>query len=43
MLRARESSNPTPFFEFPAEVRTVIYTTNAVESLHMSLRNVMFY
>jgi len=26
-----------PFFEFPAEVRKVIYTTNAVESLHMRL------
>ena len=24
-----------PFFEFPAEVRKVIYTTNAVESLKM--------
>jgi len=30
-----------PFFEFPAEVRRVIYTTNAVESLHMSLRKVI--
>jgi putative transposase len=29
-----------PFFAFPREVRTVIYTTNAVESLHMSLRKV---
>jgi putative transposase len=28
----------TPFFAFPAEVRKVIYTTNAVESLNMSLR-----
>jgi putative transposase len=27
-----------PFFQFPAEIRRVIYTTNAVESLHMSLR-----
>jgi putative transposase len=27
-----------PFFAFPAEVRKVIYTTNAVESLNMSLR-----
>lgn len=24
-----------PFFEFPPEVRRVIYTTNAVESLHI--------
>jgi putative transposase len=30
-----------PFFEFPAEVRKVIYTTNAVESLHMSLRKIL--
>lgn len=27
-----------PFFSFPAEVRRVVYTTNAVESLHSSLR-----
>jgi putative transposase len=27
-----------PFFQFPAEVRKIIYTTNAVESLNMSLR-----
>ena len=27
-----------PFFQFPPEIRKVIYTTNAVESLHMSLR-----
>ena len=31
----------TPFFEFPAEVRKMIYTTNAVESLHMSLRKII--
>jgi putative transposase len=30
-----------PFFAFPEEVRKVIYTTNAVESLHMSLRKVI--
>jgi transposase-like protein len=30
-----------PFFEFPAEVRRVVYTTNAVESLHMSLRKII--
>ena len=29
-----------PFFAFPEEVRKVVYTTNAVESLHMSLRKV---
>jgi putative transposase len=26
----------TPFFDFPIEVRRIIYTTNAVESLHMA-------
>jgi putative transposase len=31
----------TPFFQFPAEVRRAIYTTNAVESLHMSLRKII--
>jgi putative transposase len=30
-----------PFFAFPAEIRKVIYTTNAVESLNMSLRKVL--
>ena len=29
-----------PFFAFPAEIRRVIYTTNAIESLHMTLRKV---
>lgn len=29
-----------PFFAFPPDIRRVIYTTNAVESLHMSLRKV---
>ena len=31
----------TPFFDFPPEVRRVMYTTNAVESLHMSLRKII--
>ena len=31
----------TPFFEFPAEVRRMIHTTNAVESLNMSLRKII--
>jgi putative transposase len=30
-----------PFFAFPIEVRKVVYTTNAVESLHMSLRKII--
>jgi putative transposase len=29
-----------PFFAFPAEIRKVIYTTNAIESLNMVLRKV---
>jgi putative transposase len=31
----------TPFFSFPADIRRVIYTTNAVESLNMSLRKII--
>jgi putative transposase len=27
-----------PFFQFPPEIRTIVYTTNAIESLNMSLR-----
>lgn len=30
--------NIIPFFQFPPELRKVIYTTNAIESLNMSLR-----
>jgi len=29
-----------PFFSYPADIRKVIYTTNAIESLNMSLRKV---
>jgi putative transposase len=29
-----------PFFDFPPEIRRVIYTTNAIESLNMTLRKV---
>lgn len=31
----------TRFFAYPADIRKVIYTTNAVESLNMSLRKVI--
>lgn len=31
-------ANIIPFFQFPPEIRKVIYTTNAIESLNMSLR-----
>jgi len=30
----------TPFFAYPPDIRKVIYTTNAIESLNMSLRKV---
>lgn len=40
-LWERNWENVTPFFAFPAEIRRVIYTTNAVESLNMSLRKVI--
>ena len=32
---------PTPFYSYPPEVRKIIYTTNAIESLHMQLRKVL--
>jgi putative transposase len=31
----------TPFFAYPKEIRKIIYTTNAIESLHMQLRKVL--
>ena len=30
----------TPFFYYPPEIRKIIYTTNAIESVNMSLRKV---
>ncbi len=30
----------TPFFDYPPEIRKVIYTTNAIESVNMSLRKI---
>ncbi len=30
-----------PFFNYPADIRKVLYTTNAIESLNMSLRKVL--
>ena len=29
-----------PFFDYPQEIRKVIYTTNAIESVDMSLRKI---
>lgn len=34
-------ANITPFFNYPADIRRVIYTTNAIESLNMTLRKVL--
>lgn len=31
----------TPFFQYPPEIRRIIYTTNAVEALHRSLRKII--
>lgn len=33
-------SNLATYFEYPGEIRTIIYTTNAVESLHRQFRKV---
>ena len=30
-----------PFFDYPPEIRKVIYTTNAIESINMSLRKII--
>jgi hypothetical protein len=30
-----------PFFAYPLEIQKIIYTTNAIESLHMQLRKVL--
>jgi putative transposase len=40
-LWRRQWPQVIPFFAFPAEIRRVIYTTNAVESLNMSLRKAL--
>lgn len=33
--------NITPFFDYPEDIRRAIYTTNAIESLNMTLRKVI--
>jgi putative transposase len=40
-LWRRQWQQAIPFFAFPVEIRKVIYTTNAVESLNMSLRKAL--
>src|SRR5882672_13772 len=37
----RNGEHLTPFFAYPADIRKVIYTTNAIESLNMSLRKII--
>ena len=37
----RHWENVTPFFGYPPEIRKVIYTTNAIESMNMTLRKVI--
>lgn len=37
----RHWENIIPFFAYPCEIRKVIYTTNAIESLNMTLRKVL--
>ena len=37
----RHWENIIPFFDYPPEIRKVIYTTNAIESLNRSLRKVL--
>jgi putative transposase len=36
----RNWARVVPFFDFPEDIRRIIYTTNAIESLHMTLRKV---
>ena len=37
----RDWERLTVFFDYPPEIRKVIYTTNAIESLNYSLRRVL--
>ena len=37
----RQWTQVIPFFAYPTEVRKIIYTTNAIESLHMQLRKIV--
>ncbi len=40
-LWRRQWEQVIPFFAYPPEVRKIIYTTNAIESLHMQLRKIV--
>jgi putative transposase len=37
----RQWQQVIPFFAYPPELRKIIYTTNAIESLHMQLRKIV--
>jgi hypothetical protein len=37
----RQWEQVIPFFAYPPEVRKIIYTTNAIESMHMQLRKII--
>lgn len=37
----RQWTQVIPFFAYPPDVRRIIYTTNAIESLHMQLRKIV--
>jgi putative transposase len=37
----RQWTQVIPFFAYPPQVRRIIYTTNAIESLHMRLRKIV--
>jgi putative transposase len=40
-LWRRNWERVVPFFACPAEIRKVIYTTNAIESINMGLRKII--
>jgi putative transposase len=41
LIWKRQWEQVIPFFSYPVEVRKIIYTTNAIESLHMQLRKII--
>lgn len=41
LIWERQWEQVIPFFSYPSEVRKIIYTTNAIESLHMQLRKII--
>ena len=41
LIWKRQWEQVIPFFAYPTEVRKIIYTTNAIESLHMQLRKII--